>query len=106
MRNQYYRLMKLPIEEFEAEVAKMAPEEVHAFILWLRHEDDQRYAKVVRAEERAELSHTTLEMLQSHGFGTPGKETLRDVLPLLSEEEQRQVAQVVFETVEDFGKFG
>ena len=76
-----------------AAVAALTPEEHHAFGLWLKHEDDQRHARVVQALADSETWHRVSGILLAHGFGTPGKEIFSDIVPLLSPEEQVIVAK-------------
>jgi hypothetical protein len=95
MENRFRRLVGLSKPELMAEIENMTPEECDTFRLWLQHEDDQRHARVVQQEENAALTHKVLEMLESHGFGTLGKETLGEIMPLLSHEEQEQVMEVM-----------
>jgi hypothetical protein len=92
---KFRRIVRLTKSEFMAEVNNMTPEERHFFGLWLKHEDDQRYAKVVQAYEDSETGRRVSEILMAHGFGTPGKYLLIDIVPLLSPEEQVIVAKVI-----------
>jgi hypothetical protein len=80
-------------DEFESAVNKMTDEERQALYCWLRHEDDQRYAKVVQRQEEYEEWRKGVDVLEAHGFGQPGKETLRQVWPTLSHEEQLVVVK-------------
>jgi hypothetical protein len=95
MENRFRRIVRLTKSEFMAAVDDMTPEERHVFGLWLRHEDDQRYAKVVQAKEDSETGHRVFEILMAHGFGTPGKEIFRDIVPLLSPEERVIVTKIL-----------
>ena len=101
MENHFRRIVRLPKSEFMTEVDNMTPEERHVFDLWLKHEDDQRHAKVVQAYEDSETWHRVSEILLAHGFGTPGKETFRDIVPLLSPEDRAIVAKLVVTLLTD-----
>jgi hypothetical protein len=101
MENHFRRIVRLPKSEFMTEVDNMTPEERHVFDLWLKHEDDQRHAKVVQTLENYDEFHKAVESLLAHGFGLPGKDMFRDIVPLLSPEDRAIVAKLVVTLLTD-----
>ena len=95
MEHKFRRIAALSKAEFEAEVENMTPAERHAFYWWLQHEVDQSEARAEQAQENSDAIREGQRVLEAHGFGTPGREMLGDVWPLLTPEEQHVVAKAL-----------
>jgi hypothetical protein len=96
MTDRFRKLIGLSsTAEFNAELAKMSPKELFAFKQWVQHDIDQKDAGTLQHKENAALAEQAAQVLESYGFGQPGKETLEDVMHLLSKEEQLLVTEVL-----------
>ena len=74
--------------DFDKAWDTMANEEKGAYMLWLKHKQDQMEGEVLRAEGERDTFFEALEILKRNGMGTPGRETVGDVLPFVTADER------------------
>ena len=69
------------------------PEKKAEIALIMKHLDEQFAAEVATAAEQYGIVHRARLTLEAHGLGSPGLETVANVLPLLSPEDRAVVDQ-------------